>query len=72
MGWFSKAAKSCEKRGYEVVNYNNDDEYIFLKKDGVIIPVTENGISKWIEEDKSIINQIVYNRKEELSWSLRR
>lgn len=53
MGWFSKAAKSCEKRGYEVVSHETDSGYIFLKKDGVIIPIAENGIAKWIEEDEN-------------------
>lgn len=56
MGWFSKAAKSCEKRGYEVLDFDTDGWYIFLKKDGVIIPVTEYGISKWIEEDERPIH----------------
>lgn len=57
MGWFSKAAKTCENRGYEVLDYVPDDGYIFLKKDGLVVSITESGISQWIEEDENSIKQ---------------
>lgn len=59
MGWFSKASMECEKRGYEVVDFKSEDGTVYLKKDGVIIPITAEEIDRWVNEDKfnSLINK---------------